>query len=116
MLKFLFGKKSNGERQRRVTTEISVNFRKVSEFSWSIGKTTNISRSGALIRSVQQLGPTTPVEVEFVAPQLFGDEAGQLLAFRGKVVRASPPPPNESRPTLAGQLSQLGVVGRPGGW
>ena len=95
MLKFLFGKKSNGERQRRVTTEISVNFRKVSEFSWSIGKTTNISRSGALIRSVQQLGPTTPVEVEFVAPQLFGDEAGQLLACRGKKVRSLPPPPQE---------------------
>ena len=116
MLKFLFGKKSNGERQRRVTTEISVNFRKVSEFSWSIGKTTNISRSGALIRSVQQLGPTTPVEVEFVAPQLFGDEAGQLLACRGKVLRTSPPPPNDRRSTMAVHFSKLAVVRRPGEW
>ena len=114
MLKFLFGKKSNGERQRRVTTEISVNFRKVSEFSWSIGKTTNISRSGALIRSVQQLGPTTPVEVEFVAPQLFGDEAGQPPACRGKVFRTSPPPPHDRRSTMAVHLSQLAGVGPPG--
>jgi hypothetical protein len=116
MLKFLFGKKSNGERQRRVTTEISVNFRKVNEFSWSIGKTTNISRSGALIRSVQQLGPTTHVEVEFVAPQLFGDEAGQLVACRGKVLRTSPPPPNDRRSTMAVHFSKLAVVRRPGEW
>jgi hypothetical protein len=116
MLNFLFGKKNGGERQPRVAAEISVNFRKVTEFSWSIGKTRNISRSGALIRSVQQLGLTTPVELEFVAPPLFRDAAGQLVACRGKVVRSSPPPPNDRRSTMAVHFSKLAVVRRPGEW
>ena len=116
MLKFLFGKKGSAERQPRVTTEICVNFRRVSEFSWNIGKTSNISRSGALIRAVQQLGPTTPVEIEFVAPPLFGDEAGQLMACRAKIVRTSPPPSNDRRSTMGVHFSKLAVVRRAGEW
>jgi hypothetical protein len=116
MWKFLLGKKSSSERQPRVAAEICVNFRRVSEFSWNIGKTSNISRSGALIRSVQQLRPTTPVELEFVAPPLFGDKAGQLVDCRAKVVRISPPPPNDRRSTMALHFSKLEVVRRPGEW
>jgi PilZ domain len=116
MWKFLLGKKEGPTRQPRVEAEISVNFRKVSEFSWNIGKTRNISRTGALIRAVQRLGPSTPVEMEFVAPSLFGDDAGQLVACRGKIVRFTPPPPNDRRASMAVHFSKLAVVRRPGEW
>jgi PilZ domain len=116
MWKFLFGKSDGSNRQPRVEAEIQVNFRKVSEFSWSIGKTRNISRTGALIRAVQHLGPSTPVEMEFVAPPLFEEEAGQLVACRGKIVRLMPAPPNDRRASMAVRFSKLEVVRRPGEW
>jgi PilZ domain len=116
MWKFLLRKKESSDRQPRVDAEVQVNFRKVNEFSWNIGKTSNISRTGALIRSVQRLGPATSVEMEFVAPPLFGDNAGQFVACRGKVVRIAPPPPNDRRSTMAVHFSNLQVVRRPGEW
>jgi PilZ domain-containing protein len=116
MWKFLLGKKGSPERQPRVEAEISVNFRKVSDFSWSIGRIRNISRSGALFRAVQRLGPSTPIEMEFVAPSHFGDDAGQLVACRGKIVRFSPPPPDDRRAIMAVHFSKLAVVRRPGEW
>ena len=51
----LFGKKKGpAGRQPRVAVEIPVNFRMVSEYSWNIGKTSNISKTGTLLRSVQR--------------------------------------------------------------
>jgi PilZ domain len=116
MWKFLFGSKNGSKRQPRVDAEIPVNFRKASEFSWNIGKTRNISRTGVLIRAVQRLGPSTPVEMEFVAPELFGEKAGQLVACRGKVVRMMPPPANDRRASMAVRFSNLQIVRRPGEW
>ena len=116
MWKFLFGKSNGSNRQPRVDAEIQVNFRKVNEFSWNIGKTSNISRTGALVRSVQRLGPKAAVEMEFVAPSLFGDKAGQLVACRGKVVRMMPPPPNDRRASMGVHFSNMQVVRRPGEW
>jgi hypothetical protein len=113
----LFGKKKGPEgRQPRVAVEIPVNFRLVSEYSWNIGKTSNISKTGALLRSVQRLGPSTAVEMEFVAPAVFGDDAGQLVACRGKVVRTAPPPPNDRRATMAVQFSKMEIVRKQGEW
>ena len=115
----LFGsKKASGSagRQPRAAVEIPVNFRMVSEYSWNIGKTSNISKTGALLRSVQRLGPSTPVELEFVAPAVFGDDAGQLIACRGKVVRTAPPPPNDRRASMAVQFSKMEIVRKQGEW
>ncbi len=111
-------KKASGpaDRQPRVVVEIPVNFRLVSEYSWNIGKTSNISKTGALLRSVQRLGPSTAVELEFVAPTLFGDDAGQLVACRGKIVRTSPPPPNDRRACMAVHFSKVEIVRRQGDW
>ena len=113
----LFAKKKGPEgRQPRVTVEIPVNFRMVSEYSWNIGKTSNISKTGALLRSVQRLGPSTAVELEFVAPAVFGDDAGQLVACRGKVVRTAPPPPNDRRASMAVHFSKMEIVRKQGEW
>jgi PilZ domain len=116
MWDFLRSKKGPSGRQPRADVEIQVNFRKTNEYSWNIGKTSNISRTGALLRSVQRLGPSTPVELEFVAPAVFGDNAGQLVACRGKIVRTLPPPPNDRRACMAVHFSKLEVVRRPGEW
>ena len=88
----------------------------VSEYSWNIGKTSNISKTGALLRSVQRLGPSTTVELEFVAPELFGDDAGQLVACRGKIVRILPAPPNDRRASMAVHFSKVEIVRRQGDW
>jgi PilZ domain-containing protein len=118
MWNFLRGKETKGppERQPRAAVEIPVNFRRVSEYAWNIGKTSNMSKSGVLLRSVQPLGPSTTVELEFVAPPLFGDDAGQLVACRGKIVRILPPPPNDRRASMAVHFSRFEVVRRPGEW
>ncbi len=116
MFNFFRGKKGPAGRQPREAVEIPVNFRRVSEYSWNIGKTSNISRSGALLRSVQRLGPSTPIELEFVAPALFGEDAGQLVACRGRIVRIMPAPPNDRRTSMAVQFSKFEVVRKQGEW
>lgn len=118
MWNFFRGNTQKGppERQPRSAVEIPVNFRRTSEYSWNIGKTSNISKTGVLLRSVQPLGPSTPVELEFVAPEVFGDDAGQLVACRGKVVRAVPPPKNDRRSTMAVHFSRMEVVRKQGEW
>jgi hypothetical protein len=117
MWKFSFGKKSDSaDRKQRIETELAINFRKVGEYAWSMGKTSNISRSGVLFRAVNSVGPSTSLEIEFVAPSEFGDEAGQLVACRGKVVRMSPPPPDDRRATMAATFTKFQVVRRPGEW
>lgn len=112
-----FGRKSEAAtRKPRFETELAINFRRAGEFAWSMGKTSNISRSGVLFRAVNQLGPSTALEMEFVAPSEFGAEAGQLVSCRGKVVRALSPPPDDRRATIAATFTKFRVVPRPGEW
>ncbi len=108
--------KGPSERQPRAAVEIPVNFRRITEYAWNIGKTSNISKTGLLLRSVQPLGPSTPVELEFVAPEVFGNDAGQLVACRGKIVRILPPPPNDRRASMAVRFSKMEVVRKQGEW
>jgi hypothetical protein len=117
MWKFSFGKKSeSADRKERFETEVAINFRKVGEYAWSMGKISNVSRSGVLFRAVNSIGPSTPLEMEFVAPTEFGKEAGQLVACRGKVVRMFPPPPDDRRATMAATFTKFQIVPRPGEW
>ncbi len=120
MWKFSFGKKSERperpERQPRFEVVVPVNFRRPGEFSWNMGKTNNLSRTGVLFRAVQPLKPESKVEFEFVAPPEFGTEAGELLACRAQVVRMSPPPPNDRRACMAAKFSKIQVLRRPGEW
>jgi hypothetical protein len=118
MWKLGFGKKSgvSPTRSPRFDLEFAINYRKRGEFSWNMGKTCNISRSGVFFRAVQGVGPASPLEIEFVAPKEFGPEAGELLSCRGEVVRAIPPPPDDRRISMAAKFSKIHVLRRPGEW
>jgi hypothetical protein len=117
MWKFSFLSKSeSGDRQPRFEVVAPINFRRRGEFSWNMGKTNNMSRSGVLFRAVQVLKPDTKLEFEFVAPKEFGEEAGELLSCSARVVRAALPPPNDRRGSMAAKFSKIQVLRRPGEW
>ena len=112
----LLKKSGSPERQPRFEVAVPINFRRKGEFSWNIGKTNNMSRTGVLFRAVNILRPETKLEFEFVAPKEFGEEAGQLLSCSAQVVRMLPPPPNDRRASMAARFSKIHVLRRPGEW
>ena len=117
MWKFSFFQKSGSpERQPRFEVAVPINFRRKGEFSWNLGKTNNMSRSGVLFRAVQLVRPETKLEFEFVAPKEFGEEAGELVSCSAQVVRTLPPPPNDRRASMAAKFSKISILRRPGEW
>ena len=117
MWKLSFWKKSETPaRQPRFEVVVPINFRRTGEFSWNMGKTNNLSRTGVLFRAVLPLKPESKVEFEFVAPPEFGTEAGEMLSCRAQVVRLSPPPPNDRRASMAAKFAKIQILRRPGEW
>lgn len=105
------GQGKSSTRAERFQFEIPLHFRRSGEFGWLVGRTKNLSRSGALFQTPQIMEVNTPIELRFTAPAEIGVEAGEVVSCEAKIVRVLPPASPDTRPLLAAKFSKLHVGG-----
>jgi hypothetical protein len=100
-------------RVHRMAIHVPLNYRRVGENGWHHGATENISRVGVLFQAEQAVDVGTPVEISFQEPIDTGEVVGEVVACRGEVVRAIPPPSTEDSLALAARVWQYQFKPRP---
>ena len=74
--------------------------------------THNISRSGVLFRTNEDLESSEPIEMHFALPLQVSGQPGAVVACRGLVVRAVPPDSPDALPAFAATISRYRFVRR----
>ena len=91
-------------RAPRFPMQLPVHYRLAGETMWRYGTTENISRSGVLIRTDQQLEPNVHLEFSVELPtSVFGMAATEILC-RGEVVRQANAAGEDPSPLLAARI------------
>jgi hypothetical protein len=88
-------------RAQRYAIPIAILYRSPGELHWQPGLTENISRSGVLFRAERRLEPNAPLEMMLDLPTIVSAPASGTALRRGRVVRAIPPSPFETRAAVA---------------
>jgi hypothetical protein len=104
-------------RAPRFNIEIPFYFRRRGEGSWREGMTDNISRSGVLFRTGEDLAAEDAIEMHFALPLQIAGRPGAVVACRGHVVRTVPADSPDALPGFAATISRYRFVRRrsPGG-
>ena len=72
----------------------------------------NISRSGVLFRTREELEGSEPIEMHFALPVQFAGQQGAVVACRGLVVRAVPSDSPDALPGFAATIARYRFVRR----
>jgi hypothetical protein len=98
-------------RAKRFPIRTAVRYREIDSARWHIGRTKNLSCSGALIAGRHRLAPSTPVELILPLPSEISGKAQVRVLCSGSVVRvaASPRVPI-LRPSFAVHLREVRVL------
>ena len=99
-------------RAPRFSIEIPFYFRRRGEGSWREGMTHNISRSGVLFHTDEDLASSEPIEMHFALPLQVSGQPGAVVACRGLVVRAVPPDSPDAQPAFAATIVRYRFVRR----
>jgi hypothetical protein len=105
-------RRATAVRAPRFTIEVPFYFRRRGEGSWRQGMTDNISRSGVLFRTAEDLESETPIEMHFALPLQVSGRPGALVACRGLVVRTVPADSPDALPGFAATISRYRFVRR----
>ena len=74
--------------------------------------TDNISRSGVLFRTLEELDSREPIEMHFALPMQVSGQPGAVVACRGLVVRTVPADSPDALPGFAATISRYRFVRR----
>src|SRR5260370_1906104 len=98
-------------RAKRFPIRTSVRYREIDAARWHVGRTENLSCSGALIAGRHRVAPSVPVEVILPLPSEISGKAQLRVLCSGSVVRvaASPRIPI-FRPSFAVHLREVRVL------
>ncbi len=91
-MQFLYPGHRKNPRALRIPLETPLRFRRMSENSWSHGIAANISCSGVLLRSDQNIDVQTAIQMMYMLPVTSEATSGLSVFCKGEVVRAATPP------------------------
>jgi len=97
-------------RARRFPVKASVRYREMGSPQWHVGRTENLSCSGALIASRHRVAPTVPVELLLPIPREITGKARVEVLCSGPVVRVVNPHLPLFRSTFAVRLRQIQLL------
>jgi len=76
-------------RARRYDVRTPVRYRTDSSENWHAGETTNVSRSGVLLRTESLLDRDMPIELIVDLPEVITGEPAATVVCQGRVVRVA---------------------------
>jgi len=92
-------------RAARFAIQIPMRYRPAGDRQWRDGYTENISRSGVLFRTSQQIPLLTPIDMMLALPSEVGGGEDATVICRGRVVRTEPANPLDPRPAIAATIA-----------
>lgn len=102
------------ERAPRFPIEIPLYFRRRGKGTWQPAMTDNMSRSGVLFRTSEELESGAAIDMHFVLPLKVAGYPEAVVACRGYVVRTVPAQPPDALPGFAATISRYRFVRRRG--
>lgn len=94
-------------RAQRFQLHLPLRYRRLGESQWHVGTTENISRSGLLFQSDDDvLQPNSQLEINLVLPAEIAGLAGTEVVCRGEVVRTVERQGESVSPALAARILQ----------
>ncbi len=95
----------NPPRAKRFAIQVPVLFRQTGQISWSQGRSENISRSGILFCSEEEVEIGTHLELSFkLRGEEMGGEEGAMVICQAQIVRRVLPPAPDAPPALAARI------------